>query len=103
MTVAEPQAPEAEQTVDAELGDLIVGCVRRAFDALMKDPAAKTQKGKKNVSRRLADLEDALLDMHRKAEAADKMFTELVSHMNDSLKIKRKNDAIKKLEAPSWL
>ncbi len=38
----------------------IVECLRRAFDALKNDPAAQTQKGKKDLSRTLAELEREL-------------------------------------------
>lgn len=92
MAVAEPQAAAAGQSVDNELGDLVVDCVRRAFDALMKDPAAKTQKGKKTVSRRLVDLETALLDMLRKAEAAredgaEETISEAIRQMQEEVRI----------------
>jgi hypothetical protein len=42
-------------------------------------------------------------NLRRKAEAADRMFTALVGHMNDSLKICRSADYKIKTEVPSWL
>jgi len=42
-------------------------------------------------------------NMRRKAEAADRMFTELVAHMNDAMRIDRLNTLTKKAEIPSWL
>ena len=46
---------------------------------------------------------DVMANLQRKADAADKMFEQLVSLMNESLKIERRNDFTKKEEAPSWL
>lgn len=39
----------------------------------------------------------------RKSELADKMFSSLVSHMSDELKIQNKQKAEKEIEVPSWL
>ena len=39
----------------------------------------------------------------RKAKAADKMFTDLVSYMNDSLAVDRGVNFSKKEKVPSWL
>jgi hypothetical protein len=47
--------------------------------------------------------EHIIRNLRRKASAADKMFTELVSFMNDVLKIGTGRTFDKKLEAPSWL
>jgi hypothetical protein len=44
-----------------------------------------------------------LKNLQRKAIAADKMFSELVEHMNDALGIKNKTVFEKKLEVPRWL
>ena len=44
-----------------------------------------------------------LANLQRKAVAADKMFSELVAHMNDALRIERGVDFTKKEEAPAWL
>ena len=42
-------------------------------------------------------------NLRRKSEAADRMFTELVAHMNDVLRISRKTDYHGGIEVPSWL
>lgn len=42
-------------------------------------------------------------NLQRKARAADKMFTALNHHMNNSLKIERQNNFKKEEEVPSWL
>lgn len=44
-----------------------------------------------------------LKNLKRKADAADKMFSELVYHMNESLTIGRENNFKKQEEIPSWL
>ena len=46
---------------------------------------------------------NAMTSINRKADQADKMFTELVSHMQDSITIRRTTDYDKKVEVPSWL
>jgi hypothetical protein len=48
--------------------------------------------------------EKGVLDnLRRKAQAADRMFSELVLHMNEAIGIKRSNEFTKELEAPQWL
>jgi len=47
------------------LGDIVVGCLRRTFDALNEDPVRKTQKGKKELKRTLAVLEQNVLQKLR--------------------------------------
>lgn len=42
-------------------------------------------------------------NMQRKSANSDRMFTLLVKHMNDVLRINRSTDYTKKVEAPSWL
>lgn len=42
-------------------------------------------------------------NLKRKSEQADKMFTELVAHMNDALRIDRAHKYEKAMEAPVWL
>jgi len=43
-----------------------------------------------------------LANLERKSEAADRMFTDLVAHMNDAMIIAR-SDFSKQMEVPSWL
>jgi hypothetical protein len=42
-------------------------------------------------------------NLRRKAAAADRMFTALVGHMNDSMRLERGVNYNTKVEAPSWL
>ena len=42
-------------------------------------------------------------NLQRKAVAADKMFSNLVSYMNDSLEIDRSVNFTKKEKVPAWL
>jgi hypothetical protein len=42
-------------------------------------------------------------NLRRKSEAADRMFTELVSHMNDAMRLDRGANYNRKVEVPSWL
>ena len=44
-----------------------------------------------------------LENLQRKAKAADKMFSELVNYMNDSIEINPGRDFTKIMEAPKWL
>lgn len=44
-----------------------------------------------------------MANLQRKALAADRMFTELVAHMNDALKIERAVEFTKKEKVPAWL
>ena len=43
----------------------MVGCLRRTFDALNQSPASRTQKGKRDIKRTLAVLEDKILERLR--------------------------------------
>lgn len=42
-------------------------------------------------------------NLHRKSEAADRMFTELVSHMNDAMRLDRGASYDNPVEVPAWL
>lgn len=46
---------------------------------------------------------EVLRNLQRKAKQADIMFSKLVGYMNDSLKLDRKNNMIKREVMPSWL
>lgn len=54
-----------EQTADLAAGesltDLVAGCINRVAETLARDPAAKTQKGRKQLKRTLLLLEEQLL------------------------------------------
>lgn len=47
--------------------------------------------------------ERVLQNLMRKSEAADKMFVDLVNHMNDALGVTSKKSNLEGLEIPSWL
>ena len=53
------------------LGDLMVACLRRTFDGLHKDPAVKTVKGRKKLSKTLVVLEATLLQKLRDMAGPD--------------------------------
>ena len=44
-----------------------------------------------------------LKNLQKKTYAADKMFTELVKYMNDSIKINKNDEYSKKVMVPEWL
>jgi len=70
--------------------------VRRCWRFGQKKPVTVdivTTEGEQGVKKNLV----------RKSLAADKMFSELVSHVNDALKIERENFQKIKTEVPSWL
>ena len=46
---------------------------------------------------------DVMLNLQRKAAAADEMFSRLVAHMSNAMRVARKNDFSKTAEAPQWL
>lgn len=47
--------------------------------------------------------EAILANLQRKATAADAMFDALIGHMNDALKVQRRNDYDKPMEVPPWV
>jgi uncharacterized Zn finger protein len=42
-------------------------------------------------------------NLRRKSEAADRMFTELVAHMNDAMRLDRGAKYERAVEVPAWL
>jgi hypothetical protein len=46
---------------------------------------------------------NALKNLQRKSNQADQMFTELVTHMRDELKVQRTADFTRAVEVPAWL
>jgi superfamily II DNA/RNA helicase len=46
---------------------------------------------------------EVMKNLQRKATAADKMFADLVSHMNESIRIERQGAFTTKEQVPSWL
>ena len=70
--------------------------VRRCWRFGQKDPVRVDlilTEGEQNVKENL----------QRKSDSADRMFSELVAHMNDALKIDRQTAFTKIIEAPRWL
>jgi len=58
--------PEVAEVGTGEtLGGLVVGCLRRTYEALSKDPSIKTQKGKKALAKTLVLLEKDILQRLR--------------------------------------
>ena len=71
-------------------------CVRRCWRFGQKRPVTVdvvTTEGEAQVMKNL----------QRKADAADKMFSQLVACMNDSLKIAKDNSYTKKMSVPNWI
>lgn len=48
-------------------------------------------------------MDSTLKNLQAKAKAADKMFSELVKHMNNSISIEKEDKYINKQEVPAWL
>lgn len=70
-------------------GRAVVGCLRRAFNGLMKDPSIKTQMGKKALMKTLRDLEKQILvqmdDEHD--DDAKGAVTEAIEEMRDEIQM----------------
>ncbi len=70
------------------LTDLIVGCIQKVVQPIIKDPVAKTQKGRKQIKHSLLMLEKALLDRlqsmagDQAIHATEAMMEELVEDMD---------------------
>jgi hypothetical protein len=74
------------------LGDIVVGCLRRTFDGLLKDPASRTQKGKKQIKRTLMVLEKSILEkLHGLSPepdpALDAAISQAIEEMTDDVEI----------------
>ncbi len=75
--------PEGES-----LADLILGCIQKVVHPIIKDPALKTQKGRKYIKHSLLMLEKTLLERLRTlageqaAHAAEEMMDELVEDLD---------------------
>lgn len=59
------QAKEASVDGGETLGDFVVGCLRRTYQAITEDPAFETQRGKKKAVRDLVILEEEILNRMR--------------------------------------
>ncbi len=53
-----------EQSADGgkRLGEIVAECLRKTYDGLMRDPAARTQQGKKALSKMMTSLEEQVLE-----------------------------------------
>jgi hypothetical protein len=87
------------------LGDIVVGCLRRTFDGLMKDPASRTQKGKKTIKRTLMVLEKSILEkLHAMTPepdpTLDAAISQAIEEMTDDVEIDALSaDYVKKQQA----
>ncbi|OGV66671.1 MAG: hypothetical protein A2283_08410 [Lentisphaerae bacterium RIFOXYA12_FULL_48_11] len=85
---------------------LVIDCLKRAYEGLLKDPSIKTQKGKKNLARTLLTLEEQMLKKMNDlapgglSDEDTRAITETIEEMNDELKIDSLTDEfIKKKSA----
>ena len=86
-------SPEKAHLDGAEtLGDIVVGCLRRAYQSMLQDPASKTQQGKKTIAKTLMLLQEDLLQGLREltepaAGQITEMVAEAVEEMNNELQV----------------
>ena len=91
--VVRQESPDIEG--GESFGNLVVGCLRRAYDGLSKSPSIKTQKGKKTLTKSLMLLEKDVLDKMR--EMAGEVTTkdeEAVSDVIEELATELKIDSL---------
>jgi hypothetical protein len=83
------QLPEGMAKDKTKTAEMVVGCLDRAFAALLDDPFSKTQKGKKAIARALENLEKELLGkLEAKPEDAESHeVTSAVERMTERLKM----------------
>ena len=92
MQAAEGRHDEAEDQAKESLAGALAGCVRRTFDALMKDPTVRTQKGKKELQKKLKGLEEELLGMmgqvsEGQRENCEEAVRETVDQLADEIQV----------------
>lgn len=66
LRTVEIRAGMANLVEGESLNDLIVGCIQKVVQPILKDPANKTQKGRKHIKHSLLMLEKALLERLQK-------------------------------------
>jgi hypothetical protein len=101
----------AEAIAEGEsLADIVVGCLRRTFDGLIREPAARTKKGKTALKKVMLMLEKKVLDrLHALAQEADpardEAVTDAVEEMIGDLEVEalaaeyaRKREALERAE-----
>ncbi len=68
------------------LADIVVGCLRRTFEGLVRDPAARTKKGKNAVKKIMLLLEKTVLDkLHSIAKETDPSLDEAIAGVVDEM------------------
>ena len=92
LKAAEVSPEKARLEGSETLGDIVVGCLRRAYKGMLQDPASKSQQGKKTIAKTLMLLqEDILKGLHDLAgPAADEIagiVGEAVDEMNSELQV----------------
>lgn len=87
--IMEAAAVRQQQSGLAEgesLADIVVGCLRRTFEGLVKDPAARTKKGKNAVKKIMLLLEKIVLDkLHAIAKETDPSLDEAIAGVVDEM------------------
>jgi len=85
---------------------LVIDCLKRAYEGLLKDPSVRTQKGKKNLARTLLTLEEQMLKKMNElnpgglSDEDTRAISDTIEEMNDELKIDSLTDEfIKKKSA----
>lgn len=68
------------------LADIVVGCLRRTFEGLVRDPASRSKKGKNAVKKIMLMLEKTVLDkLHSIAQEADPGLDEAIAGAVDDM------------------
>jgi signal transduction histidine kinase len=87
--IMEAAAIRQQQTGIAEgesLADIVVGCLRRTFEGLVKDPSARSKKGKNAVKKIMLMLEKTVLDkLHAISQGADPELDEAIAGAVDEM------------------
>ena len=88
LRTVEISASTANLAEGESLTDLVVGCIHKVVEQVVKDPSVKTQKGRKHIKRSLLLLEKALLERLQKlagdkaAGAAEAMLDDLAEELD---------------------
>lgn len=85
--------PGSEPTAGASLADLVVGCLHRTYDSLSQDPAAKSQQGKKQLTKTLMLLEKSVRDRLKDVPGGD-VAADQVSEAVEEMAIELTIDAL---------
>lgn len=88
LRAIEIRASIAHLAEGESLTDLVVGCIHKVVDQIIKDPAIKTQKDRKHIKRSLLMLEKALLERLQKlagdhaAKAAESLMDDITGDLD---------------------